>query len=168
VTTPEARPAGAEPEVRLAGGEPEVLSAAHTIDYTYTRSTGPVIGAFLTALRDRRIVGVRAKDGRVIVPAVEYDPVTSEDLDELVDVADTGVVTTWSWTDDPVEGQPLDRPFAWALVRLDGADTAMLAAVDAGGRDSISTGARVRARWADERVGSIRDLVCFDVIEVNA
>ena len=140
----------------------DLLQADHAIEFTYTRSTGPVIGAFLTGLRDKRIVGVRGADGRVIVPPVDYDPVTSEDLSELVDVADSGVVATWSWNDRPLAGQPLDRPFAWALVRLDGADTSMVAAVDAGSAEAMSTGMRVRARWADERVGSIRDLVCFD------
>ena len=141
----------------------DVLVADHAIEYTYTRSTGPVIGAFLTALRDGRIVGVRGSDGRVLVPPTEYDPVTSDDLTEIVDVADEGVVTTWAWNDTPLAGQPLDRPFAWALVRLDGADTGLLAAVDCGSADAIRTGARVKARWADERVGSIRDLVCFEV-----
>ena len=147
---------------------PDVLVADHAIEYTYTRSTGPVIGAFLTALRDRRITGIRARDGRVIVPPVEYDPVTSEDLDELVDVADEGVVTTWAWNDAPTAGQPLDRPFAWALVRLDGADTGMLAAVDVSDAAAVRTGLRVRARWADERVGSIRDLVCFEPAAADA
>jgi uncharacterized protein len=141
----------------------EVLSAPHSIDYTYTRSTGPIIGAFLTGLRNRTIIGVRGVDGRVLVPAIDYDPVTSEDLSELVEVADTGVVTTWSWNAEPRAGQPLQHPFAWALIRLDGADTAMLAAVDVGDAAQIATGARVKARWADERVGSIRDLVCFDL-----
>ena len=139
----------------------DVLVADHAIEYTYTRSTGPIIGAFLSGLRDKRIVGVRGSDGRVIVPPVEYDPVTSDDLSELVDVADTGVVTTWSWNDQPRAGQPLDRPFAWALVRLDGADTGLLAAVDVPQED-MATGLRVHARWADDRVGSIRDLVCFE------
>jgi uncharacterized OB-fold protein len=140
---------------------PEVLVADHAIEYTYTRSTGPVIGAFLTGLRDKQIKGVRGVDGRVLVPPAEYDPVTSEDLTEVVDVADTGVVTTWSWNDAPSAGQPLDRPFAWALVRLDGADTGLLAAVDVSDVAAMRTGLRVRARWADERVGSIRDLECF-------
>jgi uncharacterized protein len=142
---------------------PEVLNAPHSIEYTYTRSTGPIMGAFLTGLRDKRLVGVRARDGRVLVPPAEYDPVTSEDLSELVDVGDSGVVTTWSWNDTPRAGQPFSRPFAWALVQLDGADTSMLAAVDVASRDDISTGMRVKARWAEERVGSIRDLVCFEV-----
>jgi uncharacterized protein len=141
---------------------PEVLVADHAIEYTYTRSTGPIIGAFLTGLRDKQIRGVRAVDGRVIVPPVEYDPVTSEDLSEIVDVADSGVVTTWSWNATPRKGQPLDRPFAWALVQLDGADTGLLAAVDVADASAMSTGMRVKARWADERVGSIRDLVCFE------
>jgi uncharacterized OB-fold protein len=141
----------------------DVLTAPHLVEYTYTRSTGPAIGAFLTGLRDKQIIGVRGADGRVIVPAIDYDPVTSEDLSDYVPVADTGVVTTWSWNDKPAKGQPLDKPFAWALVKLDGADVAFLAAVDAGSPDAISTGSKVKARWAEDRVGSIRDLVCFDL-----
>jgi uncharacterized OB-fold protein len=142
----------------------EVLEAPHSIEYTYTRSTGPIIGAFMTALRDRRIVGVRGSDGRVLVPPQEYDPFTSDDLSELVDVADTGVVTTWTWNDTPLAGQPLTKPFAWALVQLDGADTAMLAALDVP-RGVVRTGLRVKARWAEERVGSIRDIACFEAAE---
>ena len=52
--------------------------------------------------------------------------------DELVEVGPAGVVTTWAWVTAPRAKQPLDRPFAWALIKLDGADTAMLHAVDAG------------------------------------
>ena len=151
-------------DVRRAGVAPDVLVADHTIEYTYTRSTGPVIGAFLTALRDKRVVGVRASDGRVLVPPAEYDPVTSEDLDQLVEVGDAGSVTTWAWNGTPLAGQPLDRPFGWALVKLDGAATGMLAAVDAGSAAAMRTGMRVQARWAADRVGSIRDLVCFEPV----
>jgi hypothetical protein len=142
---------------------PEVLVAEHLIDYTYTRSTGPVIGAFMTALRERRVLGIRGSDGRVIVPPVDYDPVTSDDLDELVDVADAGVVSTWAWNDSPTDGQPLDRPFAWALITLDGADTGLLAAVDCGSADAISTGARVRVRWSEQSTGTIGDIAVFDL-----
>jgi uncharacterized OB-fold protein len=140
----------------------DVLVAPHTIEYTYTRSTGPMLGQFFTALRERRILGVRGTDGRVIVPPADYDPVTSDALSDLVEVGAAGTVTTWSWNTTPLEGQPLDRPFAWALVRLDGADTGMLAAVDAGDVSRMRTGMRVRARWAEAPVGSIRDLVCFE------
>jgi uncharacterized OB-fold protein len=138
------------------------LSAPLDVGFDYTRSLGPVLGRFMTALRERRIEGVRGSDGRVHVPPVEYDPVTSDPLSEPVAVSDEGTVVSWSWMPEPLAGQPLDRPFGWALVRLDGADTALLHAVDAGSADRMRTGMRVRARWADEPVGSIRDIVCFE------
>jgi uncharacterized OB-fold protein len=136
------------------------LSAPLVLGFDYTRSLGPVLGAFMTGLRDGVVRGVRGSDGRVHVPPVEYDPVTADPLTELVDVGSAGVVRSWSWQPDPLEGQPFDRPFAWALVQLDGADTALLHAVDAP-RETMRTGLRVRVRWAAERVGSIRDIACF-------
>ncbi len=137
------------------------LQAPMEISFDYTRSLGPVLGPFMTALAERRILGSRGSDGRVHAPAIEYDPVTFEPLTELVEVASTGTVLSWSWMPDPFEGQPLDRPFAWALILLDGADTPMLHAVDAGSPENISTGMRVQARWAAARTGSIRDIECF-------
>ena len=143
----------------------EVLSAPHSMEFPYTRSTGPVVGAFLTGLRDRKVLGARASDGRVVVPPMEYDAATAAavDADQLVPVADQGVVSSWAWNPTPRPGQPFDRPFAWALVQLDGADTGLLHALDAP-RESISTGMRVRVRWADQTTGVIQDIACFEPI----
>lgn len=140
----------------------EVLSAPLRVQFDYTRSVGPVIGAFLTGLRDRRILGVRGSDGRVLVPAQEYDPITSAPLAELVQVETTGTVQSWTWVAEPLPGQPFDRPFAWALVQLDGADTAMLHALDVTDPSQVSTGMRARVRWAEERTGTIQDIACFE------
>jgi uncharacterized OB-fold protein len=143
--------------------EAEVLSAPHSMEFPYTRSTGPVVGAFLTGLRDRTVLGARDSGGRVVVPPMEYDAATAAPVqaDELVPVADEGVVTSWAWNPTPRAGQPLDRPFAWALIRLDGADTGLLHALDAP-RDAIRTGMRVRVRWAQETTGVIQDIACFE------
>jgi uncharacterized OB-fold protein len=140
----------------------EVLSAQHVLEYPYKRSVGPVIGAFLGALRERRIEGVRTKDGRVICPPAEYDPETGQATGDAVEVGPGGSVTAWSWAPTPRPGQPLDRPFAWALIKLDGADTALLHAVDAGEASAMSTGMRVRPRWAEQPKGHINDIACFE------
>ena len=76
-------------------------------------------------------------------------------------MASVGTVVSWTWQSEPLEGQPLDRPFAWALIKLDGADTPLLHAVDAESSDAISTGARVHAHWVDEPVGAITDIAYF-------
>jgi uncharacterized OB-fold protein len=145
----------------------EPLSAPLDVGFDYTRSLGPVLGRFATALREHRIAGVRGSDGRVLVPPTEYDPLTAEKLTEFVEVGAEGVVQTWSWNAQPLAGQPLQHPFAWALVKLDGADTGLLHAVDAGSPDRMSTGMRVRARWAAEPVGSIRDVECFEPLDAE-
>ena len=141
----------------------DVLRAPHFLDYTYKRSVGPVIGAFLTGLRDGRILGATGSGGSVAVPPAEYDPITSEETGKLVEVGPGGVVTTWAWAASPSPDQPLQRPFAWALVKLDGADTAMLHVVDAAGPDAVSSGMRVTAKFrpAAERIGHIKDIECF-------
>jgi uncharacterized protein len=138
------------------------LHAPMEIAFDYTRSLGPVLGQFMTALRERRILGARGADGRVHAPPFEYDPVTFRPPAELVEVGSAGTVVSWSWLPSPLDSQPLDRPFAWALIRLDGADTAMLHAVDAGSAAAMRTGMRVAARWTADRVGSIRDIACFE------
>ena len=141
---------------------PRTLSAPMSVAFDYTRSTGPVIGRFLTGLRDGVVVGARTSDGRVVVPPPEFDPVTHQATADFVEVASTGTVTSWSWVPEPVKGQPFDRPFAWALVTLDGADVPLLHALDVASADEVSTGMRVRVRWADERVGAITDIACFE------
>ncbi|EPH44449.1 OB-fold domain-containing protein [Streptomyces aurantiacus] len=143
----------------------EVLSAPLVVEFPFTRSLGPVQSAFLTGLRERTVLGVRTADGKVLVPPVEYDPGTAEELRDLVKVAATGTVTTWAWNPGPRRGQPLDTAFAWVLVRLDGADTALLHALDAPGPDAVRTGMRVRVRWAAERTGAITDIACFEPYE---
>jgi uncharacterized OB-fold protein len=140
----------------------EPLSAPIELSFDYTRSTGPTLGRFLTGLAQRRIRGVRTAGGQVVVPPLEYDPDTHAPLTEFVDVADHGEVLSWSWAAEPLPGQPLDRPFAWVLVKLDGADTGFLHALDVRSPDDVRTGMRVQARWADEPAGHIRDIACFE------
>ena len=133
----------------------------HVIEFPYTRTLGPVIGPFLTGLRDGQILGVRSNDGRVLVPPTEWDPLTGMPLDvgALVPVGPGGVVETWAWVTEPTVKHPLAHPFAFALIRLDGADTALMHAVDTGSIDAMTTGMRVTAKFLDERVGRITDLV---------
>jgi uncharacterized OB-fold protein len=138
------------------------LSAPVTVAFDYTRSTGPVIGRFLTGLRDGVIVAGRTSAGEVVVPPLEYDPVTHEQTTDFVEVADVGTVTSWTWVPEPVAGQPFDRPFAFALVTLDGATRPLFHAVDVASPDELSTGMRVRVRWAEERVGHINDIHCYE------
>ena len=144
--------------------QPEILNQAFELGFTYTRSTGPVVGRFLTGLKNRSIVGIKASDGRVVVPPMEYDPDTAEALSEFVEVGQQGEIVSFAWVKEPREAHPMQVPFAWAMIKLDGADVPMVHYVAAKRESDISTGARVRAVWADETVGFITDIRCFERI----
>lgn len=144
------------------------LQAPVTVAFDYTRSTGPVIGRFLTGLRDGVVVGGRTSDGEVVVPPPEYDPVTHAALTDFVEVSPVGTVVSWTWVPEPVKAQPFDRPFAFALVRLDGATRPFLHALDVASPEEVSTGMRVRIRWAAERIGAITDIEAFEPLPAGA
>ena len=137
--------------------------APNVLEYPYSRTVGAFTGRFMTGLRDGKIEGIKTAAGRVIVPPTEWDPEdgTQLTLDDFVEVGQAGVVTTWAWVHHPRAKHPIQHPFAWALVQLDGADTGMLHAVYAGDESARSTGMRVAVKWRAERVGEMQDIECF-------
>jgi uncharacterized OB-fold protein len=137
-------------------------------EFPYKHSTGETIGRFLAGLKEqKRIWGQRVRGLGVVVPPLGYSETDGSAGGEWVEVKPTGVVTAVAVVHDPVAGlHPLPAPFAFVLVRLDGADTAMAHVV----RDDVErvrVGSRVEAVWAPdgERVGSIRDIACFRMVE---
>jgi len=143
----------------------------HVLEFPggYTRSVGPVIGRFLSELRDGRLVGVRTREGKVLFPPLEYDPANGHEVTgEFVEVGPIGTVESFSWVPDPRPDHPLDRPFAWALIRPDGADTSILHALDVGVFERgakvpkrLKAGLRVRPEYREERKGDITDIKAF-------
>jgi uncharacterized OB-fold protein len=145
------------------------FTAERVLEYPggYTRSVGPVIGKFLTGLRDGKLWAVKLADGRVLVPPTEYDPQTSAEIapegDHWVEVGPRGTVQSFTWVAKPREGKhPFTKPFAFALIRPDGADTAMLHYVDCGSADAIQIGSRVAPRWRSERTGYMTDIEAWE------
>lgn len=137
-------------------------SITSTLEFPYRRSLGPVIGGFMTGLADHRILGIRRRSGDVLVPPLEHDPDTGEDLGtDLVEVGPGGEVTSWAWVSQPTPRHPLERPFAFALIRLDGATTGLVHVVDAGASSAMRTGMRVEPRWRAEPEGRITDIEAF-------
>jgi uncharacterized OB-fold protein len=137
----------------------EPTTVTTKLEFPYSRTLGPVIGAFAAGLREQRLLASRTASGRVQLPPLEYDPETGVAVDgELVEVGPGGVVESWSWVPEPTGRHPFDRPFAFALIKVDGTDTALVHVLTAESPDEVSTGMRVVPRWKPERVGKIDDI----------
>jgi uncharacterized protein len=65
-----------------------------TITFPYKRSLGPVLGAFMTALTQQRLIGIRNGE-QVMCPPLEWDPGTGAELaHDFVEVGPAGTVQT--------------------------------------------------------------------------
>ena len=88
------------------------LRAPLEIEFDYTRSLGPVLSRFMTALADRRILGARGADGRVHAPPFEYDPVSAEPPASLTEVGGSALTGSYS------KGGACTRPSAPRAPRM--------------------------------------------------
>lgn len=151
-----------------APGTVEPMYQDQVMEFPYKHSTGETIGRFLAGLKEQQTIwGQRVAGQGVVVPPHGYSEHDASVAGEWVAVADTGVITAAAIVHQPIERlHPFSEPFAFVLVRLDGADTA-LAHVVRDGLDTVRVGARVQAEWkpAEERVGSVRDIVAFRVVD---
>jgi uncharacterized protein len=142
----------------------EAQMVTTTVEFPYRRTLGVVVGEFAAGLREKRLLASRTKAGRVQLPPLEYDPDTGESVeDTLIEVGPNGTVESWVWVPNPRALHPFSRPFAFALIKVDGADTGLIHALTAESAEDITTGMRVKPRWKEDRHGTIRDIEGWEV-----
>ena len=89
--------------VTVGSVDPAPLRADLVIEYPFTRTTGPVVGAFMTGLRDGRIVGSRRADGLALIRMDGADtPMLHGVLVDSVDDMATGMRVEAVWRDERV------------------------------------------------------------------
>ena len=145
----------------------EPMFQDQALEFPYKHSTGRTIGRFLAGLRDQKqIWGQRVAGTGVTVPPMGYSEADGSGEGPWVAVGPQGTVTAVALVERPLAYlHPADRPFAFVLVKLDGADTA-LAHIVTDGHDRVAVGARVEAVWKPdgERTGTIRDIAAFRLL----
>lgn len=130
----------------------------------YRYCAGDYRARFLQGLKDKKILGSKcSKTGKVFVPPIIASPESFAPADEIVELADRGVVTTFCIVNIPVMGRDIELPYVAASVALDGADLSIFSAVQECKPEDVRMGMRVEAVWkADgEREGSFEDLMYF-------
>jgi hypothetical protein len=147
-------------------GPPEepVKYVEATVHLPYHYVAGDYRASYLRALKDKRILGSRdSKTGKVFVPPIVASPESFAPADQLVQVADRGVVTTFCIVNIPVIGRAIELPYVAASVALDGADISIYALIQECKPEEVRMGMRVEAVWKPdgEREGSHEDILHF-------
>ena len=131
--------------------------------WRYSYAAGPFRSRFLLHLRDdKKIMGTICPTcGRVYVPARSTCVKCFESMEEWVQVSDEGLLETFTVVHASSPVYPEDRPFAFGIIRLDGADTGLVHRLGEIDFEKIRIGMRLRAVFEDKRRGDIRDIKCF-------
>jgi len=125
---------------------------------------------FLTEIKEnKRLLGIKCPScGRVFVPPRKVCGACHVAMDQWVPVSDEGEIFVCTIVQfgfvDPSTGIQRPVPYAFAFIKLDGADTALPHFLDSTDPDKVKVGARVKAVFEEERVGSIMDIKHFTII----
>ena len=140
---------------------PEPLVHESRIKVPYRWSAGETGTRFLAGLRDEgRIRGTRCPGCRkAYVPPRRDCPACFMRCREWVEVGPEGTLVSFTRAGYETAAQPVRSP-VYGLIRLDGADTAMLHLLS--GIEGLRTGMRVRAVFREERRGSVLDIRHFE------
>ena len=83
-------------------------------------------------------------------------------MNETVKVSNEGVIEAFTIVRYSHVVQPVKAPFAYVLVKLDGADVGFLHVMTKD-LDKLKKGQRVKAKFKAERTGSILDIDSFEL-----
>jgi len=125
-------------------------------EYVYT--AGPVGTEWLENLRRGRLAAGRCRSGRLILPPRAFCSSPDDDVVELVEVKDVGVVEAIAVIRTDFYGNRLERPVKVGFIRFPGVEGGLVHYL----AEDVSLGDRVRPVWRAERRGSVTDIEYFE------
>jgi uncharacterized OB-fold protein len=132
-------------------GELEQVKSVRTpaaLDYTFT--AGQATTRFLTAIKEKRIMGERAPGGKVYVPSRGADPQLGVPTSEQVELPHVGTLTSFCVVNVAFYGQGMEIPYTSGLILLDGADLPLMHLIQECPVEDVHIGMRVEAVWVDD------------------
>lgn len=141
----------------------EPLVHRSRINVPYSWWAGDTASRFLVALRDdRKILGTRCEAcSRTFVPPRKTCPVCFGENETWVEVSSRGVVESFTVVRRQLAALARKVPVIFGLIRLDGADTAILHYIDEVAPEALRIGMRVTACFSDAPQGHITDISHF-------
>ncbi len=146
------------------GVEPMVHKSGINIPYNWW--AGDTASKFLIAIRDeKKIIGTKCgKCSRVFIPPRKTCPTCFTENSEWVDISDEGTVQAFTVVRRQLAALPKKVPVCYGLIKLEGADTALLHYLGEVDPENIKIGMRVKAKFAEKRDGNITDIDYFNPV----
>lgn len=159
-----------------AGGDPgekteELIVKKQILSIPQKFSTGPVMGKFLNAFKEKKILANKCpKCGRLQLPPREVCAECVVRATDWVEVGPEGVISimdvTFYASPDPLTGESRETPYVAAHFLLDGCKghETLWHELKAEDMNRAKKGDRVRPVWNENRIGAITDIKYFELI----
>ncbi len=141
--------------------EPQVLESRINVPYSWW--AGDTASRFFTSLRDaKKLLATRCDQcGKVFVPPRKTCPLCFVEKMRWVELSGRGTLEAYTITRRQLAALKKPVPVIFGLVRLDGADTALLHHIGEIDPGAVAIGMRVQAHFAAKRSGTIEDIEYF-------
>jgi uncharacterized OB-fold protein len=154
-----------------AAGSPKSLRIPYLMKIEYSYAAGAHATRFFRELRDHgRLWGVQCPScQRVYVPPRPVCGICFQPAREWVQVGDEGEIVGCTVVRvpfiDPMTGKQRPVPYGFAIIRLDGASTALYHLLEETDPGKMYVGQRVKAVFRPQRTGSLDDILHFRAAE---
>ncbi len=165
-----------------AEAEQELIMLRKTISVNQKFSTGPIMGKFLKALKEKRILAIKCpKCGRLQTPPREICAICRVRNEKWVEIGPKGTMRMLEYvyyaSPDPLTGETRETPYGaigvllegckddevfWHLLRSDQLDKVEMGSVFG---SVEKKGTQLRPVWAKNRSGTIEDIKYFEIDE---
>lgn len=133
------------------------------IKVPYKHTAGAYVERFITEIgKNKRIMGVKCpKCSKVFVPPRMICAECFEKMEEWVEVGNQGKVVGFTTIAHSTPVMPLEPPYSYAIIRLDGADTDIVHIINIGDPKQLKVGMRVKAVFKEKPRKRILDIEFF-------
>lgn len=147
----------------------ERISIPLPMNFSWRYASGDAMERFCAGLKERRLEALRCVQcERRYLPPRPFCGNCRLRLSKWVPVKDEGTIEAWTVLYLPIldgrTGKKRPSPYGMALIRLDGADTTLNHYLNESDPSRLAIGARVKAVWREELLGSMSDISHFEVM----
>ncbi len=150
----------------------ELIALKQVLSIPQTFATGPVMGHFLNALKEKKILANQCPEcQRLQIPPREVCAECVVRCKEFVQIGPEGIISTpdvaYYASPDPLTGETRETPYCSCHFLLDGCKghETMWHELKASDIPRAERGVRVRPVWNDTLTGSVTDIKYFEIID---
>ena len=136
------------------------------IKVPYKHTGGAYVERFITEIgKSNKILGVKCpKCNKVHVPPKMICHECFEKMDEWVEVQNQGIIKGFTVVTHSTPIMPLEPPFAYGIIKLDGADTDFVHIIKESDPEKLRIGMKVKAVFKENPRKRILDIEYFEAI----